>query len=87
MQLLLISLRYDFEFSVKAIERKRRREIIDNRKVPKSFQSCFIKNSYNKSNLVQFVFQKWKEMLPNALTSSETIYLVNLDRATDGLIS
>ena len=79
--------RYDFEFSIKAIERKRRREIIDNLKVPKSFQSCFFKNSYNKNNLVQFLFQKWKEMLPNALTSSEIIYLVNLDRAADGLIS
>ena len=46
--LVVVSDRFDFEFSMKSAERKRRTEdsthiqeieIIDNRKVPKSFQS------------------------------------------------
>ena len=36
-------------------------EIIDNRKVPKSFQS-YLGNSNNKTNLVKYVFQKWRNM-------------------------
>ena len=74
--------RYDFEFSIRAGERKRWTEIIDNRKVSKSFQSC-PKNSNNKTNLVKYLFQKWRETLPNALTSSQTIYLANLDSTAD----
>ena len=51
--LVVVSDRYDFEFSIKGAERKRRTEdsthiqeieIIDNRKFPKSFQS-YLENS------------------------------------------
>ena len=58
--------RYDFEFLIKAAERKRRVEdsahiqeiqIFGNRKVPTSFQS-YLGNSNNKTNLVKYFFQK-----------------------------
>ena len=64
--LVVVPDRCDFKFSIKAAERKRRAEdsthmqeieIIDNRKVPTSFQS-FHGNSNNKTNLVKYVFQK-----------------------------
>ena len=57
---------YDFEFSIKAAERKhltedaahiQETEIIDNRKVIKSFQS-YLGNSNNKTNLVKYLFPK-----------------------------
>ena len=57
-------------------------EIIDNRKVPTSFQS-FHGNSNNKTNLVKYVFQKQRETLSKVLTFSESIYLTNLDGGTD----
>ena len=59
--LVVIPDRYCFEFSIKGAERKHRTEdstqiqeteIIDDRKVPKSFQS-YLGNSSNKSNLVK----------------------------------
>ena len=93
--LVVILDRYGFEFSIKGAERKHQTEdsthiqeieIIDNRKVPKSFQSC-LGNSNNKNNLVKKVFQKWRETLPYVLTSSQTIYLANVDGATDHLTS
>ena len=58
--LVVISDWYGFEFSIKEGERKQRTEdsthiqeikITDNRKVPKSFQSC-LGNSNNKNNFV-----------------------------------
>ena len=56
-------------------------EIIGNRK----FQSHFRVNLKwnNENNLVKIVFQKQRKTLPKALTSSQTIYLTNLDGATD----
>ena len=56
--LVVVPDRYDFEFSIKADERKRRTEdsthkqeieIIGNRKVPRLFQS-YLGNSNNKTN-------------------------------------
>ena len=56
--------RYDFEFPIKAAERKRRTEdstyvqeieTIDNQNSPKSFQRYF-GNSNNKINLVKYLF-------------------------------
>ena len=80
--------RYDFKFSVKAAERKHRTgdstqeiEIIDYRKVPKSFQS-YLANSNNKTNLGKYLFQKWRKTLPNVVASSQTIYFVNLGGVT-----
>ena len=61
-------------------------EIIDNRKVLKSFQS-YLGNSNNKINLVKYVFRKWRETLPYVLISSQTIYLGNFDGATDRVAS
>ena len=64
--LVVVPDRYYFKFSIKAAKRKRRTEdsthiqeieIIGNREVPTSFQSC-LGNSNNKSNLVKYVFQK-----------------------------
>ena len=40
-----------------------------------------------KTNLVKYVFTKWRETLPYVLTSSQTIYLTNLDGAADRLTS
>ena len=85
----------DFEFSMEATERKHRREdstpmqeieVIDNQKFPKSFQ-CYLGNSNNKTNLVKYLFQKWRGTLLNVLTFSQTIYLANLDGATDRVTS
>ena len=79
----------DFEFSIKAAEWKCRTEdsthiqeieIIDNPKVPKSFQ-CYLGNSNRKSNLVKNLF------LNGENASSETIYLANLDGTTDRVTS
>ena len=61
-------------------------EIIDDRKVLKSFPS-YLGNLNNKSNLVKQVFQKLREKLPYVLTSSQTIYLANLNGATDRVTS
>ena len=56
--LVVVPDRFDFKFSIKATERKRRTEhsnhmqeikIIGNRKVPMSFQS-YLGNSNNKTN-------------------------------------
>ena len=59
----------------------------DNRKVPKSFQSQgYLGNSNNKTNLVKYLYQKWRETLPNVLASSQTIDLANLDGATDKVV-
>ena len=82
--------RYDFKFSVKADERKRRTgdsthiqeiETIDYRKVPKPFQS-YLANSNNKTNLGKYLFQKWRETFSNGLASSQTICFVNLGGVT-----
>ena len=61
-------------------------EIIDKQKVPESFQS-YLGNLKIKTNLPKHLFQKWRESLPNDLTSSQTIYLANLDSATDRVAS
>ena len=37
--------------------------------------------------LVKHVFQKWTETFPYVLTSSQTIYLANLNAATDCVTS
>ena len=69
--LVVVSDRNDFEFSIKAAERKRRTEdsthiqeteIIYNRKVPKSFQ-IYLGNSNNKSFLVKYVSYKWRKTI------------------------
>ena len=76
--LIVVPDRYDFKFSVKVAERERRKEDsthiqkIDNHKVLKSFQSC-LENSNNKTNLVKYLFQKWRETLANVLASSQII--------------
>ena len=93
--LVAVSDRYNFEFSIKAAERKRRTEdstdvqemeIIDNQKFSKSFQTYF-GNSNNKINLKKNLFLKWIGTLPNLLISFQTIYLANLDEATDRVTS
>ena len=62
--LVVVSNRYDFEFSIKSAERKRWTEgsthiqeikIIDSQKFPKSFQS-YLGNSNNKTNLMKCLF-------------------------------
>ena len=69
--LVVVPGRYNFEFSRKGAERKRRTEdsahtqeieIIDNRKVLKSFQN-YLENSNNKTNLVKYVFQKMERTI------------------------
>ena len=88
---IVVPYQHDFDFSIKCTERKRRSEdpthiqeieIIDNRKVPKLFQS-YLGKSNSKTNLVRYTFQKWRETLPNVLTSSQAIYLAKIDSATD----
>ena len=88
--LVVVADRYDSEFSNKAAERKhwtensthlQEIEIIDNPKVPKSFQRYLV-NSNNKNNLVKYLFEKRREALRKVLTSSQTIYLENIDGAT-----
>ena len=37
--------------------------------------------------MVKYVFQKWRKTLPYVLTSSQTIYLTNLEGATDRVTS
>ena len=37
--------------------------------------------------MVKYVFQKWRETLPYVITSSQTIYLANLDGAADRVTS
>ena len=87
--LVIVPDQCDFEFSIKAAERKCRTEdsthiqgieIIDSPKVPKSFQ-CYLGNSNRKSNLVKNLFLNGENV------SSETIYLVNLDGTTDRVTS
>ena len=89
--LVVVPDRYDSEFSIKAAEGKHRTEdsthiqeieIINNRKVPKSFQS-HLRNLNNKNNLVKYLSEKWRETLPNVLPFSETKYFENLFGATD----
>ena len=49
-----------------------------------------IRNSNNKTDLVKSVknvFQKWRKIRPYVLTSSQTIYLANLDGAADRVTS
>ena len=33
--------------------------------------------------MLKYFFEKWREIFPNVLTSSQTIYLENLDGAAD----
>ena len=80
---------YDVELSTKSAERLRRTansvqeiEIISDRKIPKSFQS-YLSNASNKMNMVKYVFQLWKEILPEHLSSYQSVYLTNLDGTTD----
>ena len=87
--LVIVPDRYDFELSIKTAERLRRTEtscqeieIIGNRKVPKSFQSYF-GNASNKVNLVNYIFQHWKESLSGHLSSFQSVFLANLDGTTD----
>ena len=51
-----------------------------------SFQN-YLGNSNNKPNLVKYLFQKWRETLSYVLTSSQTIYMANLDGTTDCITS
>ena len=84
--LVVVPDRYDFEFSIKADERKRRTEdsthkqkieIIGNWKVPRLFQSTLEIRTIKPT---KYVFQK-------VLTSFQTIYLTNLDSAADRVTS
>ena len=79
----------DFELSIKSAERLRHQEnlvqemeIISNRKVPKSFQS-YLSNVNSKKNLVNYMFEKWKKILSEHLSSYKLVYLANLDGTID----
>ena len=50
--------------------------------MPKSFQS-YLSNASNKMNMVKYVFQLWKEILSEHLSSYQSVYLANLDGTTD----
>ena len=71
--LVIVPNRYDVELSIKCAERLPRTansvqqiEIIIDRKVPKSFQS-YLSNASNKTNMVKYAFQLWKEILSEHL--------------------
>ena len=77
--------RYDNLHSIKTAERIRRQknntqeiQFNDNLKIPNNFQ-LYLSNQRNKINLVNYLFQHWKETLPNLLSLSHTVYLGNLD--------
>ena len=50
--------------------------------MPKSFQS-YLSNASNKINIVKYVFQLWREILSEHLSSYQSFYLENLDGTTD----
>ena len=50
--------------------------------MPKSFQT-YLSNASNKMNMVKYVFQQWKEILSEHLSSYQSVYLANLDGTTD----
>ena len=73
--LVIVPDRYYVELSIKSAERLRRTansvqeiEITSNRKVQKSFQS-YLSNASNKTNMVNNIFQLWKEILSEHLSS------------------
>ena len=53
--------------------------------MPKSSQS-YLSNATNKMNMVIYVFQLWKEILSEHLSSCQSVYLANLDGTTDFVI-
>ena len=72
--LVIVPDRYEIELSIKSAERLHRTansvqeiEIIRDRKVPKSFQS-YLSNASNKRNMVNYIFQQWKEILSEYLS-------------------
>ena len=76
--LVIVPDRYDVELSIKSAERLHRTansaqeiEITGDRKVPKSFQN-YLSNASNKTNMVNYTFQQWKEI------SSERLSLLSL---------
>ena len=76
--LVIVPDRYDVELSIKSAERLHRTansaqeiEITSDRKVPKSFQN-YLSNASNKTNMVNYTFQQWKEI------SSERLSLLSL---------
>ena len=80
---------YDVKLSTRSAERLhctansvQEIETISNRKMPKSFQS-YLSNASNKMNMVKYVFQLWKEILSEHLSSYQSVYLANLDGMTD----
>ena len=73
--LVIVPDRYYVELSIKSAERLRRTansvqeiEITSNRKVQKSFQS-YLSNASSKTNMVNKIFQQWKEILSEHLSS------------------
>ena len=73
--LVIVPDRYYVELSIKSAERLRRTansvqeiEITSNRKVQKSFQS-YLSNASSKTNMVNNIFQQWKEILSEHLSS------------------
>ena len=64
--LVIVPDRYNVELSIKSVERLRRTansaqeiEIISDRKMPKSFQSC-LSNVSKKTKMVNYIFQQGK---------------------------
>lgn len=81
--------RYNVSNSIKAEERSRRNqgcsgEILinsDSQRLPCDMLH-YLKNPRNKTNVVNFVFDKWKTTLPIKLTETQVVYLANIDGTT-----
>ena len=87
--LVIVPDRYDVELSIKSAERLRRTEnsvqeieIISDRKMSKSFQS-YLSNASYKMNMMKYVYQLWKEILSEHLSSYQSVYLASLNGTTD----
>ena len=81
--LVVVPDRYDFDFDTTHLQEI---TIIGNRKLPELFES-YLGNLNNKTNLMKYLFQNWRNTLTNVLTSSQTIDLTGLEVATDRVTS
>ena len=84
--LVIVPDRYDSVHSTKAHERTRRHQnnnnevkiTMDTQRLPSNI-SLFLKSQKNKENLVNYIFESWKNSLPLTLTDYQTMILCHLD--------
>ena len=93
-KVVLVPDRYDIQLSIKANERLRRAGSVgpeikihsESQRLPKDFH-CYLSNSKNKVNLINYAFQIWVETYHTKLRNNQCLILTHLDGSTTQITS